>query len=323
MTNIVSDMKQLVIFDAVMQTRSVSAAAERLGISQPAASTSLSRLREMFNDQLFIRRHDGMEPTRLALSISAQVHEALNGLQDVLRRREFDPIASDWSFDLAVSDHASVVMLPYLVEHVSSVAPRVSLRVGVNPAPDLPERLDSGEIDIAIGVIPHLPARFERCQLFSDRYVCVMRKGHPLASRPLTIADFIGADHLSIRPGKSPLARPDRVLAELGMRRRVVTTVHQYLAAPGVLARSNMVALVFERMQQVFDPREFHFAPLPFMELGVDVEAVWHRTRGKYEAYRWLRSQIMHVTESLRQATKEEWKSPFAAAASSVNSSTV
>lgn len=298
--NTTSDLRLLAVFGAVMETRNVGQAAERLGLSQPAVSQSLNRLRELMGDQLLLPRRRGMQPTPLAESLYDRVRGPLVQLEDALRQREFDPNVSDWAFDLAVSDHVSVVLLPHLVEHVSIIAPRVTLRAEAKPQKDLPLLLDTGGIDLAIGVIPDLPQRFARRRVFRDRYVCMMRRDHPLTQGPLTLERFTATPQIQIRPGDgNDESRADRILRSVGITRSIVSSVHQFLAAPGIVARSDYVTLIFERMQQVIDIEKFHFAALPDVNMNVNIDAVWNRARGDHDAHRWLRSQIAVVSQRL------------------------
>lgn len=299
LTNIAPDIRLLVVFDAVFQSRSVSHAAKSLGLSQPAVSTALNRLRERMNDQLFVRCKTGMEPTPFALSIADEVAHALRSLETTLTQADFEPGVSEWSFDLAVSDHASVVLLPDLVEHVSNVAPRVSLRVEAKMSAEISDLLDIGAVDLAMGVIPPLPHRFARLALFRDRYICMMRRDHPLAGAPLTLEALAEADHLAIRPGEGTEGRADRILETYGIKRRVTTRIHQFIAAPGIVAKSDMLTLIFERMRPVLNDTDLHFAPIPEIDMSVAIDAVWNRTRGEHDAHRWLRSQISRVTQRL------------------------
>lgn len=274
-------------------------AAKSLGLSQPAVSTTLNRLRERMNDQLFIRCKTGMEPTPLALSMADDVSEALRSLENMMTQADFHPEISEWSFDLAISDHASVVLLPDLVEHVSNVAPRVSLRVEAKKSAEISDLLDIGAVDLAVGVIPPLPHRFARQTLFRDRYICMMRRDHPLAGAELTLEGLANADHLAIRPGESAEGRADRILEAHGIKRRVTTRVHQFIAAPGIVAKSDMMTLIFERMRPVLNDADLHFAPIPEIDMSVAIDAVWNRTRGEHDAHRWLRNQISRVTHRL------------------------
>lgn len=287
------ELKLLVVFDAVFTERNVTRAAHRLAMSQPAVSSALNRFRDLMNDQLFLRTRDGMQPTSRAVELAVPVQRALRQLEAALESTTIEPFEGEWSFDIAISDHASVVLLPFLIEHMNEVAPRTKLRFQSRPDIDVPGLLDANEADLALGIVPELPNRFNRAELMYDRYICMMRRNHPLASEELTLETFQKADHLAIKPGNYEVSRSDRMLEKQGVRRRIGATVHQFLAAPAIIARSDMIGLVFERMASVFDTEKFHFCPVPAVDLRVRVDVVWNRVYTNHTAHRWLRRQIV------------------------------
>ena len=293
------ELKLLVVFDALLVDGSVTRAADRLGMSQPAVSNALTRLRSLLNDRLFLRTGDGMRPTPRALELAGPIQSAMRQLEDALEPAAFQPGELDWTFNLAVSDHASVVILPRLMEHMAAVAPRIELTIQSKRNAEVAGALDSGEIDLAIGVIPELARRFDRMDLFEDSYVCMMRRDHPLAGRPISLEDFTSADHLSIKPGAGDASRADRLLAGAGIRRRTVTTVHQFLAAPAIVSRSDLVVLVFERMTPIFDPSRFYFCPVPGCDMRVTASAVWSHVHTDRAPLKWIRRQIADVSRKL------------------------
>ena len=296
------DLKLLVVFDAMMTEGSVSRAAERLGMSQPALSNALNRLRLLLKDRLFLRTAEGMRPTPVAVEIAKPIQSAMRQIEEALEPTVFEPNDPDWTFCLAVSDHASVVLLPLLIEHIARVAPRVSLKIQSRPNEELPSLLDKSDIDLAVGVIPELPRRFKRMTLFEDQYLCMMRRNHPLAGRPITLDELVATDQLSVKPGVSDVSRADHFLGQAGVKRRVAMTVHQFLAAPAIVSRSDLIVLVFEKMVPIFDPSRFYFCPVPVPNMRVSAGAVWSDVHNDLPAHRWLRRQLSLVA---RQLAKE------------------
>ncbi|MBP1845843.1 DNA-binding transcriptional LysR family regulator [Rhizobium petrolearium] len=300
------DLKLLVIFDAMMAEGSVNRAAEKLGMSQPALSNALNRLRLLLNDRLFLRTADGMRPTPRALEIAGPIQAAMRQIEEALEPTAFEPNDPDWTFSLAVSDHASVVMLPLLIEHIARVAPRVALKIQSRPNEELPALLDNNEIDLAVGVIPNLPRRFKHMALFEDKYLCMMRQAHPLAGQSITLDEFLAAEQLAVKPGTSDVSRADRFLAEAGLKRRVATTVHQFLAAPAIVSRSDLIVMVFEKMVPIFDPSRFYFCPVPVPNMRVSATAVWSDVHTDLPAHKWLRRQLGLVARQLAEETGAE-----------------
>jgi DNA-binding transcriptional LysR family regulator len=292
------DLKLLVVFDAVMTERNVSRAGTRLGMSQSATSNALNRLRELLSDQLFIRTGAGMQPTPFALRLTTPIRQALRLFQSALEPSLFDPSSSTWAYRLAISDHASIVMLPVLAEHLARVAPRVRLVLRPKVNAEVAEQLEASEIDFAIGVIPTLRRRFNRAPLFRDSYDCLLRRNHPLAQRAPRLADFKTADFLAVRPRHEGASEVDRLLASHGVRRTVAITVDQFLAAPPVLAHTDLIAFMLRGVMRHLDLTGLRVSAAP-IPLDVQVDAVWNRALTKQPAHSWMRRQLIEVSRGL------------------------
>jgi DNA-binding transcriptional LysR family regulator len=292
------DLKLLVVFDAIMTERNVSRAGARIGMSQSATSNALNRLRELLADQLFIRTGSGMQPTAVALRLTTPIHEALQLVRSALEPSLFDPSNSTWTYRLAISDHASIVMLPSLAEHLARVAPGVRLVLRPKVNAEVAGQLDANEIDFAIGVIPALQRRFNRASLFRDSYDCLLRRNHPLAKRPLKLSDFKSTEFLAVRPRHEGPSEVDRILIDKGVRRTVAITVDQFLAAPPILAHTNLIAFMLRGVMQHLNLKQLKVAPAP-VRLDVQVSAVWNRALTKQPAHSWMRQQLMEVSGRL------------------------
>ena len=195
---------------------------------------------------------------------------------------------------MAISDHASVVMLPRLASHLARAAPGVRLILRPKVNADVAAQLDANEIDFAIGVIPALPRRFNRMLLFRDGYDCLMRRHHPLAARQPRLADFKTAEFLAIRPRHEGSSEIDRLLAGRGIRRRIAITVEQFLAVAPILVHTDLIAFMLRGVMRHLDLRSLHVAPMP-VRLDVQVAAVWNRTLTKQAAHAWMRQQLADV----------------------------
>jgi DNA-binding transcriptional LysR family regulator len=292
------DLKLLVVFDAIMTERNVSRAGARIGMSQSATSNALNRLRELLADQLFIRTGSGMQPTAVALRLTTPIHEALQLVRSALEPSLFDPSNSTWTYRLAISDHASIVMLPSLAEHLARVAPGVRLVLRPKVNAEVAGQLDANEIDFAIGVIPALQRRFNRASLFRDSYDCLLRRNHPLAKRPLKLSDFKSTEFLAVRPRHEGPSEVDRILIDKGVRRTVAITVDQFLAAPPILAHTNLIAFMLRGVMQHLNLKQLNVAQAP-IRLDVQVSAVWNRALTKQPAHSWMRQQLMEVSGRL------------------------
>jgi len=178
------DLNLLLVFHHLLQAKRVSAVATVLGMSQPAVSSALGRLRQSLGDELFLRTQHGMTPTPYALQLAEPVAMALEGLQQALNvRAAFDPLHSTRSFTLAMTDVGEMYFLPVLIDALAKAAPGVTLQVVSVTQASLKEDMASGRIDLALGLLPQLQAGFFQQALFTQKYIGLMRKAHPLAGK--------------------------------------------------------------------------------------------------------------------------------------------
>jgi DNA-binding transcriptional LysR family regulator len=293
------DLNLLIVFDAVMQERSVTRAGSRIGLSQPAMSHALNRLRYMLKDELFVRAPEGMMPTPRAEELAQPLRNALSEMQLALEPATFDPAASDRGFVLAVNNYAAVVLASPLVAAVSAAAPAVRLDLRPSGTLDIVDRLDRGDLDLAIGSMDSPGERFAAAPLLEDPFVVVMRRDHPAGRRKLSAAGFAALPHLEISSSGEDTGFIDGWLAESGLVRRVALRA-PYLSAAPILVQSDMVASLSRRIAQEFVRNH----PLQIREPPYDAPQVrtimlWHRRLNRQPAHRWLREIILSVSRSL------------------------
>ena len=194
------DLNLLVVFHHLLIHKRVSVIAPLLGMSQPAVSSALGRLRAHLGDELFLRTQGGMTPTPYALQLAEPVAMALDGLQQALNvRAAFDPSTSTRRFTLAMTDVGEMYFLPVLVDALTKAAPAVTLQIVSVTQASLKEDMATGRIDLAMGLLPQLQAGFFQQALFRQKYICLMRQGHPLAAgKTLTLRSFTQAEHVRI-----------------------------------------------------------------------------------------------------------------------------
>jgi DNA-binding transcriptional LysR family regulator len=293
------DLNLLIVFDAVMHERSVTRAGSRIGLSQPAMSHALNRLRHMMKDELFVRTPDGMVPTPRAEALAQPLRNALSEMQLALEPAAFDPAASDRRFALALNNYAAVVLAPPLVAAVSAAAPAVRLDLRPSGTLDIADRLDRGDLDLALGSLDNPGERFATAPLLEDPFVMVMRRGHPLSRRKLSAAAFAALPHLEISSSREDTGFIDRWLVERGLERRIALRA-PYLSAAPILAQSDLVATLSRRIAQEFvrnHPLELRTPP--YESPRVPTTMLWHRRLDRHPAHRWLREVIVSVTKSL------------------------
>ena len=292
------DLNLLVVFDAVMQDRSVTRAGRRIGLSQPAMSHALNRLRDLLKDELFVRTPTGMRPTPRAEQLAALLRQTLRELQQVLQPETFVPATADRRFSLAINNYAAVVVAPPLVTAVSSAAPSVQLDLRPSGTLDVIECLDRGDLDLAIGSLDSFGERFACTQLLEDEFVMVMRRHHPAGRGALSAKVLAGLTHLDPPTGENTDFL-DAWLSERGLTRRIALRA-PYLSARAILSRSDLAATLSRRIAQEFvrtDRLQIH--ELPVKSPVVRTTMLWHRRLDEHPAHRWLRDRIVAATKNL------------------------
>jgi DNA-binding transcriptional LysR family regulator len=289
------DLNVLVAFDALMQERSVTKAGIRIGRTQPAMSAALSRLRALFQDELFVRGPDGLQPTPRAADLAGPLQQALAEIQKTLAfTQRFEPQASTLTFTLGLSDHPAFVLLPQLIQQLAARAPSITLQVrNFSARDDAVDMLDSGEADVTIGVPSAVAGRILTQPLFEERFVCILRKDHPLAKAPLDLETFLSLGHLLVSPENDRFGHVDMALAKQGLKRRLALTLPHMYAAPLLVARSDMIATLMEGVVDASGQADNLIAWAPPLDLApVPFVMSWHRRNDAHPAQRWFRAVI-------------------------------
>lgn len=296
------DLNLLRVFDAVMAEGSLTRAAAGLAMTQPAVSQSLRRLRESVGAELFVRVAHGVRPTPQAEALWPQVRSALAALRQALAPDDFDPRRDEVQLSLAMADATAALLAPPLVARIEAGQARVNLRVLPLTTRDPRRLVESGEADLAVGYFPELlttlvaqgrDSHLHHARLYESRYVCVMRRGHPLAGQPLTLDDYCAAHHLLVSFSGRPHGYVDQALAAQGRQRRIVLTVNQFFTAGRVVSRSDLLAVLPESFIEATGYRaEILIRELPLALEPVHVEMIWHLRREADPAHRWLREQV-------------------------------
>jgi DNA-binding transcriptional LysR family regulator len=293
------DLNLLRVFQAVFLERNVTRAAARLGLTQPAMSNALRRLREMLNDPLFVRPSREMLPTPRALEIAPRVDEALKAVGGILVKFPFDPRKSTARFSIAATDYVEFVCLASVHPRILAEAPGMALAVRrirtlfEPPADDL----TSGVLDFAIGPFPLPPtpqSGLHSLPLFRDRWVCLARKAHPTVKRRLTLNHFVSLKHIPISYPSTPgPGMVDRLLADHGLKRTAATTVAHFITVPFYVANSDCIAVVPARLARFFAGfLPLRIFPLPFAVPPLQVSLIWHARTHSEPAHVWLRKLI-------------------------------
>jgi DNA-binding transcriptional LysR family regulator len=292
------NLNLLVALDALLTERSVTRAALRLGLSQPAMSNALARLRDMFADPLLVRTPQGLAPTTRGHELAQPVRQALDQISRVVQLGvPFDAATSTRTFALATTDYGSMVVLPRLLHRLENVAPRVRLHVRPLRGLDVRTAFQEGDLDLAItwrieaANFDH--AGFYTRTLFEDRLVCVVRKGHPTAREPLTMKQFTELDHIVVAPSEEFQPIVDVVLGENRLQRKVAALLPHFLATPFVVAQSDRLATVAERIITALgDTLPLRVLKPPVTLPPLVVRLVWHERTHLDPANVWLRELL-------------------------------
>lgn len=301
------DLNLLRVLDGLLAERNLTRAARRLGLSQPATSHALGRLRAHLGDPLFVRVPNGLDPTPRALQLAAPVRSALASLGEALRGAVgFEPASAQRRFVLGTADYGAFVLVPPLLERVERQAPGIDLWTRVFDD-DPHGQLAAGEFDVAIGPLPPrrtAPASVHARLLFEERFVCVVRKDHPRVKRTLDLETYASLSHLLIAPRGTPGGIVDDVLARHGKRRRVAIGIPHFLLAPHIIANSDLVVTLGVRVAEVFAKLlPVRILPPPVPIPGFKVHMTWHDRHDHDPAQRWLRDQLVQCVAPEKKVT--------------------
>lgn len=288
------DLNLLVIFNQLMIDKRVSAVAEALGITQPAVSNALKRLRVQLKDELFLRTSRGMEPTPFAQQLAEPVDYALGTIHGALNQQtSFDPATSTRTFTLAVTDIGDIYFLPVLMEEVMRTAPQLCISTVRNTAVSLRENLELGKVDLAIGLLPQLQGGFFQRHLFKHRYVCMFRRGHPAASQPMTLDLFQSLEHVVVISAGTGHGEVDTILDRAGILRRIRAVVPHFIAVGPLLQSTDLVATVPERFaMRCTQPFDLVYVPHPAQLPEIAIKLFWHAKYHRDPANQWLRQLL-------------------------------
>ncbi len=299
------DLNLLKALDALLDECNVTRAATRLGVTQPAMSGMLTRLREKFGDPLFVRAQRGMVPTQRALELSAPLKQVMSEISALLQPQVFAPLSARLTFTIAATDYAlRAIAVPFL-SALKQQAPHI--RVALLPIEDrhVQAQLERGDIDLALVTPENTPPDLHARDLFEEHYVCVLREGHPAMQgrRRLTVKQWCALDHALVSyTGGGFRGVSDEALQKLGKQRQVTLSVKSFLVLPEILRASDMVATLPSRL--VADlPGLVVFEP-PIEVPGFTKVAAWHERTHRDVAHRWLRGLLFETCADKKSARR-------------------
>jgi DNA-binding transcriptional LysR family regulator len=293
------DLNLLLVLEALLEERNVTRAAARVGLSQPAASSALSRLRAALGDPLFRRSSAGMSPTPRAMELAAPLRAALAQIRAALTESPaFDPSASTRSFRLGMTDYAELILLGPLLSRISRDAPDIQIlvrrldRIFIPPESELRD----AAMDAAIGFFPEassLEPDTHSLDLYSEKNVCIASKGNPVLRGPLTLRRFAAAGHVGVFYRNEVRGLVDTALATHGLRRKLRATTPHFLSAAQVVAESNLIAVVPAGLAARFRKSlRLDVRKVPVHMPPLHMRLLWHQRATSDAGHQWLRTLV-------------------------------
>ncbi|MBD9484052.1 LysR family transcriptional regulator [Pseudomonas sp. PDM14] len=298
------DLNLFIVFDAIYTEANLTRAGQIVGITQPAVSNALSRLRETFNDPLFVRTAQGMVPTPMAQNIIGPVRNALQLLRvSVQESRSFNPLQANKTYRISMTDLTETVILPPLFQRLRRMAPAVQIESFLSKRRETTKELAAGRLDFAVDAPLNTDPQVRHVKLMEDRYVCAMRTGHPLAKDKISLDEYLGLTHIQISSRRSGLGYVDLSLGKMGLQRKVALRSQHYLMASTVLQNTDMAMTVPERFAR---RHGLHFVQLPVNDVpSLETHLYWHESTDQDPANRWMREQIIEICQQVSAQEKK------------------
>ena len=288
------DLNLLVAFDALLTERSVTRAAARVGLGQSAMSHNLGRLRALFGDELLTRGAEGMRPTPRALALADPVRVTLAQIQAaVLQREAFDPSTAERTFRVGLADSIEVAVIPGLLARLRNVAPAVSLRLRSINRLSILEDLDTGTLDLGIGVFDLGQIHHKRRALYTDSFLCLFNPALLNFMVPVSLEDYLSVPHVLTSLTEDTHGAVDEALAKLKLKRRIVLTTPGFLAVPFVVRRAPVITTMPSRLARYFaDAFGLATSPPPIELPTFTISLLWHGSFDQDQGHVWLRQTL-------------------------------
>ena len=295
------DLRLLKIFEEIHKTRSVTRAAINLGLGQPAVSVALGKLRRHYNDPLFVRTSNGMEPSAVGAQVAERIHDAIAAMELALgHQARFDPATARRSFSIAMTDISQLVLLPALLERLRRLGPGIVVDVDTLSA-ETARKLETGDSDLALGFMPQLEAGFYQQALFRQNYVCLVGSRHPRVGATFDRSDFESEEHAVVTTSGTGHLIVDAEIARQRIRRRVALRVPNFLGAVSVVEATDLVVTVPVRLGELMVARgQCRAHPVPFELPDYFVKQHWHERNHHDPANQWLRGLIYDLLHEVR-----------------------
>ncbi len=291
------DLNLLVIFDAIMTEGSISGASESLNMTQPAVSNAVSRMRQAFNDPLFVKEGRGIKPTTQALSLWNQISKPLLDIRNSVSPQEFDPATARRTFRIAAADIMVDMVWSPLRKLIESEAPHIDIHT-VPYTPQKAQRLlADGEADLIIGISDDMRSADRKQLLFYGDYLSAMGRHNPLAQQELTLERYLQADHLLVSLSGDATGTVDHELSKMNLSRRVAMTVNNFSSVPALLRETNLISVVASTVvAKAAMTGELFVTRCPVEISESQVAIGWHARHDRDAGVKWLKDKVAHYS---------------------------
>lgn len=288
------DLNLFVVFDAIYAEANLTRAGEIIGITQPAVSNSLSRLRTMFADPLFIRTAKGMTPTPVARNMVGPIRQALGLIRSSVQNSDrFCAETSNKLYRLSMSDLAETTALPKLFKILRKQAPSIDVESYVVKRRDMARELASGSLDLAIDAPLITDPHVRHTSLITDRLVCVVRSDHNEINGSLSMDQYLSLNHLHVSTRKRGLGHVDLEMGKMGLRRRIALRTRHYLMTPDIVEQTDLALTVQLRFaKQITQRFNLRYYQLPFSVPALETHLFWHESADQDPANKWMREML-------------------------------
>ena len=295
-----TDLNLFIAFDVIYTEKNLTKAGQVLGITQPAVSNALSRLRELFGDDLFIRTSKGMIPTPVANQIIKDVRSALSLIQNTISETEkFDPSLAEMTFKISIGDSSEYRLLPLLIKELAEIAPKIKVETYLTPRKEAPRELASGTIDFSIDPPVHSDPHLRHEKIYEEDYVMIVRKDHPILNlKEITIEDYLKLSHIHISNRKTGLGHVDMALYRLGLSRDISLRAQHFLVAPYIVEQSDLAITTTKGFAV---DRDLAWRELPFEIEPLILHLYWHEAKDSDPSTKWMKDLMLKTYGKLQK----------------------
>ena len=297
-----TDLNLFIAFDVIYTEKNLTKSGQVLGITQPAVSNALARLRDLFNDELFIRTSRGMIPTPVANQLIGDIRNALSLIQNTISVSEkFDPSTAEMTFKISIGDTSEYRLLPLLIKELAEIAPKVKVETYLTARKDAPRELASGAIDFSIDPPLQSDQHLKHEKIYQEDYVMIVRKDHPILDKEkITIEDYLDLSHIHISNRKTGMGHVDVTLYKLGLTRDIYLRAQHFLVAPYIVEQSDMAITTTKGFAV---DRNLAWRELPFDIDPLVLHLYWHENNDNESSSKWMRELMLKTYGKLQQVS--------------------